>query len=158
MIFVFLWLTYFTQYDKSLSPSTLLQMALFLSFLWQSSIPLYIYTTPSLSIHLLMDTQLASIILSFQQLHFIPFSGQCGFIIKIQRVTLLDNWPYFLLFIRCGLQINYSKTKVIFNISSCTYFLANSHHIVILNLQIHSSRVVYLKKHTEKYRPRVGTV
>ena len=34
----------------------LLQMAKFYSFLWLSSIPLYIYTTSSLSIHLLMDT------------------------------------------------------------------------------------------------------
>ena len=33
----------------------LLQMALFHSFLWLSSIPLYICTTSSLSIHLSMD-------------------------------------------------------------------------------------------------------
>ena len=35
--------------------SLLLQMALFCSFLWLSSIPLYICTTSSLSIHLSMD-------------------------------------------------------------------------------------------------------
>ena len=34
----------------------LLQMAKFHSFLWLSSIPLCIYTTSSLAIHLLMDT------------------------------------------------------------------------------------------------------
>ena len=38
----------------------LLQMALFHSFLWPSDIPLYINTTPSSSIHLLMDIQIAS--------------------------------------------------------------------------------------------------
>ena len=38
------------------SPSMLLQMAKLHSFLWLSSIPLYIHTTSSLSIHLLMDT------------------------------------------------------------------------------------------------------
>ena len=37
-------------------PSMLLQMARFHTFLWLSSIPLYIYSTSSLSIHLLMDT------------------------------------------------------------------------------------------------------
>ena len=44
MVFVFLHLTYFTQYD-SLGPSVLLQMVLFYSFLWLSIIPLYICTT-----------------------------------------------------------------------------------------------------------------
>ena len=34
----------------------LLQMAKFNSFLWLSSIPLYIYTTSSFSIHLLIET------------------------------------------------------------------------------------------------------
>ena len=37
---------------QSLGPSMSLQMTQFLSFLWLSNIPLYIYTTPSLSIHL----------------------------------------------------------------------------------------------------------
>ena len=39
----------------------LLQMALFHSFLWLSNILLCIYTTSSLSIHLLMDTWVASV-------------------------------------------------------------------------------------------------
>ena len=38
----------------------LLQMALFHSFLWLSSIPLYICTISSLSIHLSMDIQVVS--------------------------------------------------------------------------------------------------
>ena len=37
-------------------PAVLLQMAKFCSFLWLNSIMLYIYTTSSLSFHLLMDT------------------------------------------------------------------------------------------------------
>ena len=37
-----------------------MQMAEFHSFLWLSSIPLYTYTTSSLSIHLLMDTWVTS--------------------------------------------------------------------------------------------------
>ena len=41
MIFVFLCLIYFTQYDN-LGPSMLLQMTLFHSFIWLSNIPLYI--------------------------------------------------------------------------------------------------------------------
>ena len=59
MIFVFLFLVYFTLYE-SLGPSTSLQMAQFHSFLWQSNIPLYICTTSSLFIPLLMDIQIAS--------------------------------------------------------------------------------------------------
>ena len=42
--------------EYPLGPSMLLQMAEFHSFLWLSSIPLYISTMFSLSIHLLMDT------------------------------------------------------------------------------------------------------
>ena len=38
----------------------LLQMALFHSFLWLSNVPLYTYTSFSLSIHLLMDIYVAS--------------------------------------------------------------------------------------------------
>ena len=33
----------------------LLQMELFRSFIWLNNIPLYVYTTSSLSIYLLMD-------------------------------------------------------------------------------------------------------
>ena len=40
---------------QSLGPSTSLQMTQFRSFLWLSNIPLYICTTSSLSIRLLMD-------------------------------------------------------------------------------------------------------
>ena len=43
---------------QSLGPSTSLQMTQFHSFLWLSNIPLYICTTTSLSIHLLMDGHL----------------------------------------------------------------------------------------------------
>ena len=39
----------------------LLQMALFYSFLWLSSIPLYVYIASSLSIHLVMDIWVDSI-------------------------------------------------------------------------------------------------
>ena len=45
---------------KSLGPSTSLQMAQFCSFLWMSNTPLYICTTSSLTIPLLMDIYVAS--------------------------------------------------------------------------------------------------
>ena len=45
---------------QTLGPSMLLQMALFRSFLWLTSSPLYICTTSSLSIPLSMDIQVAS--------------------------------------------------------------------------------------------------
>ena len=41
---------------QALGPPTSLQMTQLHSFLWLSNIPLYICTTSSLSIHLLMDT------------------------------------------------------------------------------------------------------
>ena len=59
MVFIFLFLTYFTQYEP-LVPTMLLQMALCHSFLWPSSIPLCIYTTSSESSHLLMDIWVVS--------------------------------------------------------------------------------------------------
>ena len=60
MLFVILCLAYFTWYDNLLvDPCWMdvqnMQMALFHSFLWLRDIPLYKYTTSSLSIHLLMD-------------------------------------------------------------------------------------------------------
>ena len=58
-VFVFLFLTYFTLYDR-LSSSTSLQITQFRFCLWLSNIPLYICATSSLSIHLSMDTQVAS--------------------------------------------------------------------------------------------------
>ena len=42
---------------SSLGPSTFLRMALFHSFLWLSNIPLYLSTTSSLSISLLVDIE-----------------------------------------------------------------------------------------------------
>ena len=45
-----------------LAPSMMLQMTRFHSFLWLNIIPLRVYTPPSLSIHLLMDTWDVSII------------------------------------------------------------------------------------------------
>ena len=54
MVFGFLFMTYFTLYE-SLVLSMLLQMALFRSFLWLSSIPLCIYTPSSQSNHLSME-------------------------------------------------------------------------------------------------------
>ena len=45
---------------QSLGPSTSLQITQFLFFLWLSNIPLYICAISSLSIHLLMDTEVAS--------------------------------------------------------------------------------------------------
>ena len=48
MVFVFLFLTYFIQYNN-LSPSTLLQMALFHSFLWLSNISVCVRVCSSLS-------------------------------------------------------------------------------------------------------------
>ena len=45
---------------QTLGPSTSLQLTQFCFFLWLSSIPLYICATSSLSIHLSMDTKLAS--------------------------------------------------------------------------------------------------
>ena len=58
-VFVFLFLTYLTVYDK-LGPSTSLQITQFRFFLGLSNTPLYICATSSLSIHLTMDTQVAS--------------------------------------------------------------------------------------------------
>ena len=45
---------------QSLGQSTSLQITQFSCFVWLSNIPLYICATSSLSIHLLMDTQVAS--------------------------------------------------------------------------------------------------
>ena len=45
---------------QSLGPSTSQQMTQFRSFLWLSNIPLYVCTTTSLSIHLSMGIQVAS--------------------------------------------------------------------------------------------------
>ena len=45
---------------QSLDPSTSLQKTQFRSFLWLSSIPLYICTMSSLSVHLLMGIKVAS--------------------------------------------------------------------------------------------------
>ena len=60
MAFVFLCLTYFISMIMiSLDPSMLLQITLFYSFLWLSSIPLHISTT-SLYIHLSIDIQVVS--------------------------------------------------------------------------------------------------
>ena len=50
---------------QSLDPSTSLQITQFHSFLWLSNVPLYICTTSSLSIHLLMGMWL------------LPWSGYC---------------------------------------------------------------------------------
>ena len=60
MVFVFLFLTTLLSIVISLGPSMLLQMALFRSFLWLRDIPLYICTTSSLSIYLLMGIQVVS--------------------------------------------------------------------------------------------------
>ena len=59
---VFLFLTHFILYWQTLGPPTSLQTAQFHFFLWLSSIPSYIHTTP-LSIHLLM--------------HIVPFIFIC---------------------------------------------------------------------------------
>ena len=58
-VFVFLFLTYFILYDRT-SRSTSLQITQFHIFLWLSNIPLYICAPSSLSIPLLMDTQVVS--------------------------------------------------------------------------------------------------
>ena len=58
-LFVYCFLTYFSLYLGSvtciLSSSTSIKLTQRCSFLWLSNIPLYICTTASLSIHLLMD-------------------------------------------------------------------------------------------------------
>ena len=56
-LFVYLFLTYFTLY---LGSSTSLKLIQRCSFLWLNNIPLYICTTASLSIHLLMDIWITS--------------------------------------------------------------------------------------------------
>ena len=61
MIFVFVCLTYVTQYDHLLGPPTLLQMALFHYFLWPSNIPLCRCTTSCLSIPLSIDSYVVSL-------------------------------------------------------------------------------------------------
>ena len=53
---VFLFLIYFTLYNK---PSISLELTQMHSFLWLSNIPLCICTAPSLSIHPLMDIKAA---------------------------------------------------------------------------------------------------
>ena len=91
MIFVFLCLTYFTQYDN------------LCSFLWLSNIPLYICTT-SLSIILMMDIELlpcpdyckqcfyehwsACIFSNYGFLQIIPRSGIAG---QFSVFNLLEN-------------------------------------------------------------------
>ena len=50
----------FHSVGQTLGPSTSLQITQFHFFLWLSNIPLYICATPSLSIHLSMDTYVAS--------------------------------------------------------------------------------------------------
>ena len=45
---------------QTLGPSTSLQMTQLHSFLWQSSIPLHMWTTSSLSIHLSLDIRVVS--------------------------------------------------------------------------------------------------
>ena len=63
-LFVYLFLTYFTLYLGSstciLGSSTSLKLIQRCSFLWLNNIPLYICTTASLSIHLLMDIWITS--------------------------------------------------------------------------------------------------
>ena len=60
MIFVFLFLIYFTLCDNALGLSTSLELTQMCSFLWLRSITLYICTTTSLSINLWMYIQVAS--------------------------------------------------------------------------------------------------
>ena len=59
MIFIFLFLTYFSLYNR-LQFHPPLKLTHMHSFLWLSNIPLCICTTTSLTIHLLMDIQVAS--------------------------------------------------------------------------------------------------
>ena len=58
VVFVFLCLVSLSTINALLSPFMLLQVARFHSFLWPKHIPLYICTTSSLSIYLLMATRL----------------------------------------------------------------------------------------------------
>ena len=60
IVFLFLCLTYFSQHNASKSIH-IAANGKNLFFFWLSNIPLYIHTTSSLSIHLLMYTQVASI-------------------------------------------------------------------------------------------------
>ena len=69
MVFVFLYLNYFTLY-YNLCPSMLRLMALFHSFLWLSSIPLYICTTYPLSIHLFTGDRLFPYLDYCEQCHY----------------------------------------------------------------------------------------
>ena len=60
MLFVFLFLTYFTQYDNLQVHPCYRKWHYFILFLWLSSIPLYICTTSCLPIHLSMNIQVVS--------------------------------------------------------------------------------------------------
>ena len=62
MIIVFLSFTYFTQHNTLQFHPHHCKWQDFRFFGWLHSIPLYIYTTSSLSIHLLMDIQVFSIV------------------------------------------------------------------------------------------------
>ena len=59
-VFVFLFLTYFTQHNAFKVHPCWCKCGKISSFLWLNTIPLYRYTTTSLSIHPLMDTQIVS--------------------------------------------------------------------------------------------------
>ena len=62
MAFVFLCLTYFTQYDNVQIHPCCCKWHYFILFLWLSNTPLYACNTSSLAIPLSMDVQVASVV------------------------------------------------------------------------------------------------
>ena len=88
MIFVLLFLTYLVW--QSLSPSMLLQMALFHSFLWLSNIPLYISISISIYvffIHLFVDGHLGCI-------HVLAIVNSAAMDIRMHTFSLLTR-PFY---------------------------------------------------------------
>ena len=77
-MFGFLFLTYFTLYNR-LDSSTSLELIQMHPFLWLSNIPLCICITASLFIHLLMDIQVAFMSLLCKQYCY-EYWGTCTFL------------------------------------------------------------------------------
>ena len=95
MIFIFLFLTYFTLYNRfQVHPFHYTDSDH--SFLWLSNIPLCICTTTSLSIHLSMDIQVASTSSCCKQCCNEQWDTCVFFLIFISNFIDLSLLPFFL--------------------------------------------------------------
>ena len=103
MVFIFLFLTYFTLYNSS---STSLELTQMRSFLWLSNIPLCIRTTAALSIHLSMDMSLGE----FRELVMDRESWHAAIHGVAKSRTWLSDWSDLIWIFHCAyvLQLLYS--------------------------------------------------